>query len=298
MTDTPPASTPTPAAELTIDADLVRALLAAQHPDLAHLPTTLAAVGWDNAMFRLGDTLSVRLPKRLPAAFLMLTEQRWLPTLAPRLPLPIPAPIRTGGPGPGFPWTWSVLPWLDGTPADLDPPGADQGEVLAGFLKALHVTAPAEAPRSPHRGTPLSVREPRTREQLARLAARSDLVTPALLAIWESALAAPIDTPDTWIHGDPHARNVLVKDGAFTAVIDWGDMAQGDRANDLAAIWMLLGAPAARQRAMAAYGASAATWARARGWAVAMGVMLADIADDPRMLAMGQRTIRNLLAGP
>jgi aminoglycoside phosphotransferase (APT) family kinase protein len=298
MTGSAAAATSTPAAEVVIDAALVRALLGDQHPDLAHLPITLAASGWDNMMFRLGDRLSVRLPRRLPASFLMLIEQRWLPQLASRLPLPIPAPLRIGGPGQGYPWMWSVLPWLEGTTADRDPPGAGQGEVLARFFTALHTPAPVEAPRNDYRGGPLADREPRARAQLARLADRGNLVTPELLAIWETALATPIDVADTWIHGDPHARNVLVEDGALSAFIDWGDMAQGDRANDLSTIWMLLSDCREREAAMAAYAASDATWARARGWAVMFAVMLLDIGDDERMHAMGERTIRNLLAGP
>lgn len=98
-----------PAAEIDIDADLVRALLDDQHPDLAGEPIRLVANGWDNVLFRLGEELVVRLPRRALAVPLVLHEQRWLPQLAPRLPLPIPAPVRVGLPGTGFPWPWEVL---------------------------------------------------------------------------------------------------------------------------------------------------------------------------------------------
>jgi aminoglycoside phosphotransferase (APT) family kinase protein len=91
---------------------------------------------------------------------------------------------------------------------------------------------------------------------------------------------------------------VLVTDGRLCGVIDWGDMAAGDPACDLAAIWMLLPDREARRRALAAYPASEVTWARARGWAALMTVMLLAIADNPRMPAMGKRMMSWLAAGP
>ncbi len=89
---TAPAPQPgTPPAEVEVDAALVRRLVAAQHPDLADLPVVEAASGWDNLMFRLGETLAVRLPRRRVAVALLETEQAWLPRLAPHLPLATPA---------------------------------------------------------------------------------------------------------------------------------------------------------------------------------------------------------------
>ena len=137
-------------ADVVVDAALVRALLHAQHPDLAGLPLADTAEGWDNHLFRLGDALAVRLPRRALAANLIVHEQRWLPLLAARLPLPIPVPVRTGHPGCGFPWSWSVVPWLDGTSAAVVPlpdPAANAVD-LGQFLRALHQPAPAEHGRS------------------------------------------------------------------------------------------------------------------------------------------------------
>lgn len=91
---------------------------------------------------------------------------------------------------------------------------------------------------------------------------------------------------------------MLVRDGRFAAVIDWGDMAGGDPACDLAAVWMLLPDLAARHAAMAAYPASDASWARARGWASLMAVMLLTIIDNPRMPAMGRGIVKRLGEGP
>jgi aminoglycoside phosphotransferase (APT) family kinase protein len=290
----------TPPAEVAVDADLVRRLLAAQHPDLAALPLVEAASGWDNFMFRLGGDLAVRLPRRQVAAPLIETEQTWLPRVAAALPLAAPIPLRVGAPGDGFPWRWSVIPWLPGETADRDLPDARQGEVLGGFFRALHVPAPADAPRNAFRGVPLATREDYFQARLDYLDGKTVLITPRVLDLWRTALATPIDVAPTWLHGDPHPRNVLVRDGRITAFVDWGDMAQGDRASDLAAIWMLLPDHGARVEAMALCQASAATWVRARGWAVWYGVTLlaTGLANDPRMGTIAERIFARLKDGP
>jgi aminoglycoside phosphotransferase (APT) family kinase protein len=288
----------TPPAEVNVDEALVAALLADQHPDLAGLPLREAESGWDNAMFRLGDELAVRLPRRALAAQLIVHEQAWLPVLAGRLPLPIPAPIRAGAPGRGYPWRWSVVPWLPGAAADLHPPDPDQAPVLGAFLRALHGPAPADAPTNPYRGGPLSDRGPFTEQRLERLAGATDLITPQLRRLWQEALEAPIDSPRTWLHGDLHPRNILADRGALSAVIDWGDVAAGDGATDLAAVWMLFDDQEARRAAFAAYGPpSAATLLRARGWAIFFGAVLLDtgMRDNPRFAAIGERTLRSVV---
>jgi aminoglycoside phosphotransferase (APT) family kinase protein len=296
----PAAPSGRPAADVAIDAALARALLAAQHPDLAHLPLRDEGGGWDNVIFRLGDALALRLPRRRIAAWLIRTEQRWLPKLAPHLPLPVPAPVRTGRPSAGYPYRWSITPWLDGAPADLAPPGAGEGPALAGFLAALHRPAPLTAPFNPYRGVPLKRRVKRFEARLASLRPRGFELPAAMRGLWEAALAAPIDAPRRWTHGDLHGRNVLTRDSRLAAVIDWGDLAAGDPAVDLAAVWMLLPGLADRVAAMAAYPASAATWTRARGWALHMAIMVGvgDLAADPRMATMGAAILARLAEGP
>ncbi len=294
----PPVRTAEPAADFEVTPELARALLRDQHPDLADLPIELAENGWDNAVLRLGDELALRLPRRAVAAGLLVNEQTWLPRLAADLPLAAPIPVRVGRRALDYPYAWSVIPWFEGQPSDLAPPDADQGPVLAAFLRALHRPAPGDAPTNPFRGVPLSERTPAFETQFAA----SERVTGVSLAgigtLWTAALAAPIDLPRSWFHGDLHGRNVIVRDGRLAAVIDWGDMAAGDPACDLAAIWMLLPQIEARRAAMATYPASDATWTRARGWAALMAVMLLSITDNPRMPAMGRRIVARLEDGP
>jgi len=148
---------PKPPAEVTLDPARVRALLEAQHPDLAGLPLIEVASGWDNFVFRLGDDLAVRLPRRAIAAPLIEREARWLPELAPRLPLAVPVPVRVGCPSHAFPWAWSVVRWLPGEPASTAPPvdAEATAAVLGRFLRTLHRAAPPDAPRSTWRGIPL-----------------------------------------------------------------------------------------------------------------------------------------------
>jgi aminoglycoside phosphotransferase (APT) family kinase protein len=284
----------TPLAEVDITTDLVQLLLATQHPDLADLPLQLAESGWDNVIYRLGDTMAVRLPRRAAAADLIRHEQIWLPQIANRLPLPISAPLRTGTPTQGYPWHWSILPWLHGHPADQQALAASETARLGQFLHALHIPAPANAPANPVRGVPLAQRADAVAARIRNLREHTEAITPAIEQIWHAALQAPPATEHCWLHGDLHPRNVLADHGMLTGIIDWGDITAGDPATDLAAIWMLFGDPIAQQQALASYGsANNTTILRAKGWAVLFGVMLLDSGriDNPRNAALGARIL-------
>jgi aminoglycoside phosphotransferase (APT) family kinase protein len=290
-----------PDADIEIDAALVRSLLCEQHPDLATLPLQEIDSGWDNAMFRLGEALAVRLPRRVAVTHLIEREQQWLPQLAPLLPIPVPAPVRCGRPATNYPWRWSIVPWLSGRNADLCEPRADQAERLAAFLCALHRPAPANAPVNPYRGVPLRERAEQIAERIRRLEEHTTLLNDDVVRIYRAALAAPMDVAPTWLHGDLHAGNLLVEDGVISGVIDWGDMTSGDRATDLATLWMNLSDRKARENAMrACNGASAATWLRAKGWAIFYGVTLgtSGLAGDTRHALMARRTLERVVAGP
>lgn len=295
----------TPVAEVDVSAELVGRLLGEQHPDLAGLPLAVLATGWDNVLFRLGDDLVVRLPRRAAAAELVRHEQRWLPDLAPGLPLPVPAPVRIGGPGLGYPWSWSIVPLLHGDIAARTPPDdpAAAAIQLGRFLGALHVPAPVDHPVSLVRGVPLAARDAATRIRLDQLADTIDHA--AALRGWEVALAVPPWTgPPRWLHGDLHPANILVRDGRLSAVIDFGDITAGDPATDLAVAWMLF--PEADHAGFrAAYRAAndrridEDTWARARGWAIALSLaFLAHSADNPLMAGIGRRALDAAIRSP
>lgn len=286
-----------PAAEVDIDEALVRDLLAEQHPDLASLPLTPLTHGWDNVIFRLGDELTVRLPRRAMAAELVQHEQRWLPTLAPRLPLAIPAPVRMGRPSALYPWHWSVCPWLPGVIAAEAPPDDfdEAAEVLGQFLAALHQDAPDDAPRNPYRGVPLWARDQTMRTWLEQLGDAVD--GERIAALWDDALALPPwDRAPVWVHGDLHGANVLVDQGRVSAVIDFGDVTAGEPAPDLAAAWLVLPSEARPAFRAAAGGPDDDTWARAKGWALHFGVAYtANSADNPLFARMGKEVLAAVL---
>lgn len=295
-----------PAAEVALSADLVLALLTEQHPDLAALPVRLVAHGWDNATFRLGEDLAVRLPRREAAAHLVEHEQRWLGELARRCPVPVPAPVRTGRPGAGFPWAWSVVPWFPGTHAADEPVAARTAwaPALAEALAALHAAASPDAPVNPVRGGELADRSAALRGRLEHLEARSPGAAARAEALWEDALAAPrwAGAP-LWLHGDPHPANLVVRDGRLAALLDFGDLTAGDPACDLATAWLTFddeGRAAFRERsdslADAAGPPDPGRWRRAAGWALVMAsAMVAHGDDDPPIAATGAHAVRALL---
>jgi aminoglycoside phosphotransferase (APT) family kinase protein len=263
-----------------IDEALVRALLHEQHPDLAGLGLREVAGGWDNRMWRLGEELAVRLPRTPRAPSLLRTEQQWLPLLAPGLPLPVPVPVRAGEPSARFPQPWTVARWVDGEPADHTPISSPKAAgTLAGFLRALHRTAPGEAPANPDRGVPLDVLGHGFDDWFPVVA--SSNIAAAVRRTWEQAVAAPEwqDAP-VWIHGDLHPANAVVTGGTLSGVIDFGEMCAGDPATDLAAAWLLLPAGTAARFFDAYASADDATIQRARGWAVLRALGLIGIGQN------------------
>lgn len=311
----PTGSTPRPAADVGVDPEMVGTLVRAQFPELAHLEPGFADDGWDNAIYRLGPDLAVRLPRRAAAHGLLLNEMRWLPFLAPRLPLPVPVPVHRGKPGEGYPYHWVIVPWFSGRSAASVPAAARDGYAgaLAAFFRALHVPAPADAPRNLVRGVPLRDRDDAVR---SRLEAVAKPLRGALLAMWEQGLAELEHVgPRLWLHGDPHPHNMLVHDTAgagesaagtgheparLSAVIDFGDLTAGDPACDLAVAWLHFtpsGLEEFRER-LAGHGLySPGTWVRARAWAVNYAVLMAGLPSGDPLHAVGTHGIEHLL-GP
>ena len=285
-----------PPAEVSIDTSLVRALLEEQHADLASLALGDISEGWDNRVFRLGEDLAVRIPRRAVSAVLIEQEQRWLPLLSARLPLLVPTPVRIGRPGCGFPWAWSVVPWLHGQSALLAPSDPMMTAVALGhFLRRLHQPAPEDAPHNPWRGIPLAARDQGVREHLQQLEGLVD--HDSVLRFWDRAVSTPSwSGPPLWIHGDLHPGNLLIAGGRLSAVIDFGDLAAGDPATDLSVMWMLLPSTARSTLLISARGPfnplNHHTLMRARGWAVALGLSwLATSRNDEVMRKIGRTAI-------
>lgn len=300
-----------PAAEVDVTSTLVRALLTEQHPDLADLDLVEFANGWDNVMFRLGDQLAVRVPRRGLAAPLVEHEQAVLPVLAARLPIAIPAPVRLGRPSAplGYPWAWSVIPWQPGSIAAERPVEDPSREAvrLGGFLSALHVPAPADAPENPFRGHFIGDNEQVFADRIRQLVTEgaSSTIDPERARARWRALVDGVEAwalPPVWIHGDLHLANVLVDDGPsgaeIVAVIDWGDVCAGDPATDLSVAWSLFDEDergAFRDAAGTVRVIDDDTWRRAEAWALHFAVVyLLHSADNPTMTSIGERLARAL----
>lgn len=280
-----------------IDVRLVRRLIGSQFPQWADLPVrAIDRCGWDNRIFHLGDDMSVRVPSAACYAPQVEKEHRWLPVLAPRLPLLIPSPAAKGQPGEGLPWQWSVYEWLPGTAAtharieDLPRFARD----LGAFLSELHrIDASAGPPAGAHnfqRGAPPSVYDGETRRAIEILGERIDggLAT----KVWEKALQSRWSRPPVWVHGDVSGGNLLVRDGRLSAVIDFGGLGVGDPACDLTIAWTFLTGDS-----RAAFRDSVAldegTWARARGWALWKALIV--VAGTSGADAAGQSLARSVL---
>lgn len=287
-----------------INAALVSRLVATQFPQWATLPVkSVEPGGWDNRTFHLGPTMTVRLPSAEGYALQVAKEHRWLPYLAPRLPLPIPVPLAKGAPSDSYPWPWSIYPWLEGETASLNriadlPTFA---VALAHFLKSLQTLdaadGPPPGPHSAFRGGPLTTYDAETRATLAVLNGEVD--TEAARTVWDTALAAPWRGPSVWFHGDVAVGNLLLREGELGAVIDFGCAGVGDPACDLVIAWTLFSGPS-REAFYAGLTVDDATWARARGWALwkALITLAQHVNTQPHEAVKARSVIDDVLADP
>ncbi len=264
--------------ELDIDVALVGRLLAAQFPEWADLPIEpVRSAGTDNAIFRLSADMAVRLPRVPGAAGQVEKEHRWLPSLAPLLPLAVSVPLAMGQPAEGYSWQWSVLRWLDGEPATVEriAEPLEAATDLAGFVAALQRIDPRGGPapgeHNSSRGATLASRDEGTRAAIASL--QGVLDTDAATSVWDAALRTPQwQGPPVWLHGDLISSNLLAHEGRLTAVIDFGCLGVGDPACDVMVAWTYLSA-GTRDAFRTALPVDDATWARGRGWALSFGLI-------------------------
>jgi aminoglycoside phosphotransferase (APT) family kinase protein len=283
--------------EVDIDAGLVGRLVAEQFPHLADLPITeVRSTGTVNAIYRLGDRLCARLPRVAEWAPDLDREWRWLPELAPRLPLRVPEPVGRGRPGGSYPFSWAIYGWIDGQPYadELVDDERRAAEDLARFVVDLRRIDPVGAPRGGRR--PLRELDAVTREVIE--SARGVIDGDAAVAAWERALRAPAwaGSP-VWIHSDLLRPNVLVRDGRVCAVIDFGGVGVGDPAADVIAAWSVFGR-AGRGVFRAALEVDDGTWERARGFALHQAALIVPYYGEtnPGFAASARRTIEEVLA--
>jgi len=277
-----------------VDIPQVRRLVAAQFPDWADLPVTpVSSSGVDNITFRLGDDMLIRMPRFARWIGQVTREQRWLPVLAPHLPLAVPVPLGKGRPGEGYPFPWSVYQWIEGSNADLaNLSDHRQAAVdMADFLLALREVDASDGPppewSNGFRG--VGLHDPRDspivdsylRGRISVLDGFFDI--DAVLAVWQTGLDAPAWAgPPVWVHGDPVPANMLARDGRLAAVIDFGTLAVGDPAVDLIAAWGFLPA-SGRDEFRKLLAVDDATWARGRVWGLTCVLPTrADLTDPAR----------------
>jgi aminoglycoside phosphotransferase (APT) family kinase protein len=284
---------------VTTPAQVAR-MVAEQLPQWAHLGVRpVAEHGTDHCLFRLGEELVVRMPRIGWAADQAASDARWLPVLAPYLPVDVPVPVASGRPDGDFPWAWSVVPWLPGrNPTPYEEGPRHLGGELAAFVAALRAVDTAGGPVATdgRRGAPLRHWDEAVRSAIEAAGAR--LPHPeATLEAWEHCATAPDwSGPPVWLHGDLMAGNLLVEDGRLSGVIDFGALGVGDPAADLSPCWHLLGGTA-RRDFRAALDHDEDTWRRGRGWA--MGPALTGIPyywdTVPAFAERGLRTVAVVL---
>jgi len=283
--------------EVAIDSALVGRLVASQFPEWANLPIVpVPQRGTDNALYRLGESMVVRLPRRQMNAGQLEKECRWLPRLGPLLPLAVPLPLASGRPDHDYPFPWAIYRWLEGEPATSDK--IDMGRAapdLATFVAALQCVDPAGGPppgdHNAWRGVPLAMRDEAVQAAIASLG--SAIEADAVTAVWQAALNAR-----AWIHGDLDARNLLAKDGRLTAAIDFGCLGLGDPACDVMVAWKLLRADS-REIFFANLSVDEPTRARARGWVISQALIALayyTAETNPLLVGEAQRWIAAVLA--
>jgi aminoglycoside phosphotransferase (APT) family kinase protein len=255
--------------ELLVDDGLVHRLLGGQFPELAdRVLVRVEPWGTDNGVWRLGDDLVVRLPRRPGGDEQVALEATWLPRLAPRLPVVVPEPIAVGEATDEYPMRWSVHRWVEGELAGPDTIGDAVGFAadLADVVRSMRSIPIEGAPAATNRARHLREYDRATRAIIRRAA---DLVdADAALSVWEDALAAdPHEGPPVWVHGDLEG-NCLVRDRRLSGLVDWGSMCAGDPAVDVQVVWSPLCSSTSRDTFLAALDVDEATVRRSRGAAI------------------------------
>ena len=262
---------------IELDTTNARRIIDAQFPKYKRLSLEpIIPGGTDNTMFRLGQTLCARFPKREEAVPQIKKEQVWLPRLAP-LPLKIPSEVGSGPASAEIPYDWSLYDWLPGkslVESEIENWSA-AAIALADFVLGLQAkdvsSAPLAGAQNHYRGVALEKRDELTIAAIAGLA--DEYSEEVLRRVWDEALQTPEHRGDpVWLHGDLQGGNILVSGGRLGAVIDFGLSGVGDPACDLMVAWSVL-PRSARSVFKKSVRAADDTWMRGLGWALSVSVI-------------------------
>lgn len=289
--------------QVDVGTSLARQLLTEQMPQYAAMPLRrVPSGGTENAVFRLGEELAVRMPLYPGAVGGLLKEVRWLPVIAPHLSLEVPEVVATGQPSEDYPFPWAVVRWIRGEDAVTGGVESVRGTAvtlgqLVAELRSIDTTdAPKPGSEGFVRGLPLVGRDATFRSALAHCEDLLDVQQ--VQAIWEDALAAPDwDGPPVWLHADLIPGNLLLRDGRVVGVLDFGAMATGDPAYDVTPAWHLLDRDN-RTLFREIVEADEAMWRRARGLVVSGGVIALPyyLNSNPSMVHVARHGIGEVLA--
>ncbi|MBB3127717.1 aminoglycoside phosphotransferase (APT) family kinase protein [Paenibacillus rhizosphaerae] len=249
-------------ADMHITDAMVRLLIESQFPELSGLRIRRIGEGWDNAVYRVGDSYTFRFPRRSIAVELLRTEGRLLPLLDEYITLPYPKPLFYGQESEAYPVPFLGYTYIPGTfPVGL---GDEQRRLsaasLARFLRKLH-SFPV--------GTAREAGASEDHRNLTDVAARKEKMVGVLSGLKPHLPMEEYDTvqeylkrvtvkritrQEVMLHGDLHFKNMLADErGQIRGVIDWGDLNVGHPGCDLNIAYSFLG-PAERRLFFEQYG--------------------------------------------
>jgi aminoglycoside phosphotransferase (APT) family kinase protein len=223
----------------------------------------VSSTGTDNAIFRLGSEMGIRVPRIHWAVQQIDKEYQWLNRLAAHLPVPVAEPLAKGEPGQGYPYPWLIFRWLEGRDL-LASPVEDVSQLareVADFVLALEEVDLSDAPPALSCGGPLAPADEATRRAIRGLDPETFV---RAMKVWDAALEADSWTgPPVWVHGDLFPGNFLVRGGRLAGIVDWSAAGSGDPVCEVMLAWSL--PPDARAIYREVLAVDEATWARAPG---------------------------------
>lgn len=286
---------------IEVKLDTVQNLIKDQFPTWSNLAICpVEQSGWDNRTFHLGDGMVMRFPSAERYANQVEKDYHWLPIIGAAISYDIPSPIAIGKPDHGYPFKWSIFRWIDGTTADTVR-NLDLGQFaldLSKFLLELQtlntMAAPQPGSENFYRGDSPRVYHDEMINALEVFPVEFD--REIYLEAWQILSQSTWNKPAVWIHGDLTPTNILVREGRFSAVIDFGQMAVGDPACDYSIAWQFL-SKSARAIFKQSLAIDNATWDRAAAWALWKASIRVSglVTSTPKQLSEAESTLSKIM---